>query len=79
MPFSPPDTTKWWTNRRRHSYLAMFGLFALGMSSVIASPEQLSAAAPLMIALAWIFGAIILTYVGAATIEDVIKLKEFNK
>ena len=79
MPFAPPDTRSWWTNRRRHSYLAMFGLFALGMSSVVASPEQLIAAAPLMIALAWIFGAIILTYVTAATIEDITKLKEFSK
>ena len=79
MPFSPPDTSKWWTNRRRHSYLAMLGLFSLGMSSVFASPEQLTAAAPLMIALAYIFGAVILTYVTAATIEDITKLKEFSK
>jgi hypothetical protein len=78
MPFSPPDTAKWWTNRRRHAYLAMFGLYGLGVSSVAATPEQLSAASPLMIALAWIFGVIILTYVGAATIEDVVKLKEFK-
>jgi hypothetical protein len=57
----------------------MLGLFSLGMSSVFASPEQLTAAAPLMIALAYIFGAVILTYVTAATIEDITKLKEFSK
>lgn len=78
MTFSPPDTTKWWTNRRRHSYLAMLGLFALGAAGVTASPEQLSAAMPLMLALTWIFGGIIGMYVGAATIEDVVKLKEFK-
>lgn len=75
MSLAPPDTTKWWKNRRRHAYLSILGLYGLGVASVTATPEQLSAASPLMIALAWIFGAIILTYVGAATVEDVVKLR----
>jgi hypothetical protein len=56
----------------------MFGLYGLGATAVLATPEQLSASSPLLIALAWIFGAIILTYVGAATVEDIVKLKEFK-
>jgi len=56
----------------------MFGLYGLGVSAVLATPEQLIASSPLLIALAWIFGAIILTYVGAATVEDIVKLKEFK-
>lgn len=75
---NPPDTSKWWTNRRRHSYLAMFGLYGLGITAVLATPEQMMASSPLLIALAWIFGLIILTYVGAATVEDIVKLKEFK-
>lgn len=79
MPFSPPDTTLWWKNRRRHAYMAMFGLYGLGITAVTASPEQLQAASPLLVAMAWIFGIIIIGYAGAATAEDIIKLKEFKK
>jgi peptidoglycan/LPS O-acetylase OafA/YrhL len=72
---TPPDTTTWWTNRRRHSYLSMFGLFCLIFVASLGDDKQLAAVLPLYQTLAWVFGAIILTYVGAATIEDVVKLR----
>lgn len=77
-PFLPPDTKAWWVNRRVHAYMAMVGLYLLILSAVKASPEQLSAASPLMIALAWIFGLILILYATAATVEDIVKLKEFK-
>jgi hypothetical protein len=75
----PPDTKAWWLNRRIHAYMAMMGLYLLVLSAVKASPEQLTAASPLLIALAWIFGAILILYATAATVEDVVKLKEFRQ
>ena len=75
MPLTAPDTGKWWRHRRRHSYLSLLGLFAMLVSGVFAPADQLVAAMPLLQTLAWVFGAVILTYVGAATLEDIAKLR----
>lgn len=72
---NPPDTTKWWTNRRRLAYLAMLGLFALIVATAVMPPEQVTAASPVLTALGWMFGLVLGAYVGAATIEDITKLR----
>lgn len=75
MPLTHPDKNKWWAHRRRHSYLSIAGLFAMLVSGVFAPPDQLSAAMPLFQTLSWVFGAVILTYVGSATLEEIAKLR----
>lgn len=73
------DTKVWWKNRRIHSYLSIFGLFCIMLISYYADPEQISAAAPILQTLAWIFGSIIFLFVGAATAEDITKLLSIKK
>jgi len=68
------DTKVWWKNRRIHSYLSIFGLFCIMLISALGDPKQIEAAAPILQTLAWIFGTVILLYVGAATTEDITKL-----
>ncbi|WP_305046343.1 hypothetical protein [Geoalkalibacter sp.] len=70
-----PDPGIWWTHRRRHSYLSLCGLFALPILAVVLDEGRLSAARPLLETLAWVFGAIIMSYVAAATWEDVVKIR----
>lgn len=65
-----PDTAAWWRHRRRHSYISQVGLFALIAIGLFLDSDQLSAAGPLFQTLAWIFGLIVLTYLLAATAED---------
>ena len=69
-----PDTSTWWKHRRRHSYWSLVGLFTQMLMAVWLPEPQLSVAMPLLQTLSWIFAAVILTYVGTATIEDVVKL-----
>lgn len=68
------DTRVWWKHRRRHSYLSMLELFLIGLIALIGDPEQIEAAGPILQTLAWIFGSIVLLFVGAATVEDVTKI-----
>jgi len=68
------NTKEWWTNRRKHSYLSMLGLFLIGFIALLGDPKQIEAAAPILQTLAWIFGSIVILFVGAATVEDVTKL-----
>lgn len=68
------DTKVWWKNRRIHSYLSIIGLFCIMLIAYHGDPEQISAAAPILQTLAWIFGSIIFLFVGAATTEDITKL-----
>jgi peptidoglycan/LPS O-acetylase OafA/YrhL len=70
-----PDTRDWWTNRRRHSYMSLIGLFGLALLGAFAPESQLAVSLPLFQTLAYIFGAVILTYVTAATVEDIVKLR----
>lgn len=72
---NPPDTRLWWTNRRRLAYLSMLGLFALIVAAAVMPPEQVTAASPVLTALGWMFGLVLGAYVGAATVEDVTKLR----
>ena len=70
-----PDPLKWWGHRRRHSYIALSGLFALPVAGIIMDEGRLLAIRPLLETLAWVFGAVILSYVAAATWEDVAKIR----
>ncbi len=72
MPHPTPHI--WWKHRRRHSYIALCGLFALILIGLFLDADQLGAAVPLFQTLAWVFGAIILTYVVAATADDLVKV-----
>ncbi len=74
-PVGPPDVARWWRHRRRHSYLSLAGLFLLPALAVILDPQRLEALRPLLETLAWIFGVIVLTYIGSATVEDVAKIR----
>lgn len=76
---APPDTTKWWTNRRRLAYLSMLGLFVLIAVTWAMPPEQINAATAILTAVAWMFGLVLGTYVGAATVEDITKIKAMMK
>lgn len=78
MAVSPPDTRVWWFNRRIHAYMSMVGLYGLVIVALTASPEQLEAASPLLIALAWIFGMVLFLYGGSATAEDIVKLRAYK-
>jgi len=75
MALEAPDTRLWWTNRRRLAYLSMLGLFALIAATGLMPPEQIAAASPVLTALSWMFGLVLGAYVGAATIEDITKLR----
>jgi hypothetical protein len=72
---TPPDTSMWWTNRRRIAYLSVLGLFVLIGAAMHMPAEQMSGASPLLVAIAWMFGGIIFSYVAAATAEDIVKLR----
>jgi len=78
MTYKPPDTRTWWKNRRKHSYFSLVGLFVIGIIVLLGDPKQIEAASPVLQTLTWVFGLIILTYVSASTIEDIVKLKEFK-
>ncbi len=70
-----PDPQRWWKHRRRHSYVAMCGLFGLAGICLFLDAAQLDAAAPLLQTLAWVFGAVILTYIIAATADDLVDIR----
>ena len=78
----PPDIKTWWFHRRFHSYLAAGGLFAeiaaLITLAILASPETLSAISGVLIVLALCFTAVIITYILAATREDIHLIKELR-
>jgi len=71
-----PNPERWWKNRRRHSYISLFGLFFLIVISVGMPHETITAISPLLQSIAWIFGMIILSYILAATAEDISKIKK---
>jgi len=75
MALEAPDTRIWWTNRRRLAYLSMLGLFALIVATAVLPPEQITAASPVLTAVGWMFGLVLGAYVGAATVEDITKLR----
>lgn len=70
-----PTPAIWWTHRRRHSYISLGGLFGIGLAAVVINPEQLVAASPILTTIGWAFGAIILSYIGAATLDDIVALR----
>jgi hypothetical protein len=77
--YKPPDTALWWKNRRRMAYASMSGLFILIGTGGLAPADQIAAALPLFQTIAYVFGAVILFYVTAATIEDVVKLNNWKQ
>ncbi len=70
-----PTPNVWWKHRRRHSYIALAGLFCLIPIGLFLDADQLGAAVPLFQTLAWVFGAVILTYVVAATADDLVDIR----
>ena len=68
-----PET--WWKHRRRLAYVAMAGLFALILAVMLMPEGQVVAATPVMTAVAWMFGAVLLAYVAAAAAEDLVKIR----
>lgn len=70
-----PNPARWWKHRRRHSYLSLFGLFFLIWTAIAMPSDSLEAASPVFQTIAWIFGLIILSYILAATAEDIAAIK----
>jgi hypothetical protein len=76
MPNTPhPDPGTLWKNRRRLAYMSFIALVGLGIVAWKMPPEQLEAASTLLVTLAWVWGLIIGAYVGAATMEDIAKIR----
>jgi hypothetical protein len=75
MSAEHPDPGIWWKHRRRLAYISMLGLFAEVALVYNMEPSHIAAASSLMIAVAWMFGAILGAYIGSATFEDVVKIK----
>jgi len=69
-----PDPARWWRHRRRHSYLSLAGLFALPFTASVLDPQRLAVTVPLLQTLAWVFCAVVITYVVSATGEDVSRI-----
>lgn len=70
-----PDSSTWWKHRRRHSYTALVGLFLLPIVGIILDTERLAIIIPLLQTLAWVFLLIIISYLVAATGEDIVKIR----
>ena len=70
-----PNPVDWWKHRRRIAYLCVLGLFVLIGAAHLLPADQMTGAAGLLIAIAWMFGGIIFSYVAAATAEDIAKMR----
>lgn len=74
-----PDSSTWWKHRRRHSYSALVGLFLLPVAGIVLDKDKLEVIMPLLQTLSWVFLLIIISYVVAATGEDIAKIRGAGK
>jgi len=63
-----PDPETWWYHRRLQAYIALAGLFLLGIG-LFFIPEP---AVPLAQSLAWVFVSIVIIYSGGASLVDAV-------
>jgi hypothetical protein len=54
--------------------LSLAGLFALPFTASVLDPQRLAVTVPLLQTLAWVFCAVVITYVVSATGEDVSRI-----
>lgn len=74
-----PDSSTWWKHRRRHSYSALIGLFLLPVAGIVLDKDRLEVILPLLQTLGWVFLFIIISYVVAATGEDIANIRGAGK
>lgn len=55
--------------------MSLGGLFALPVTGVVLKLERLTVILPLLQTMAWVFFFVILTYIVAATGEDIAKIR----
>lgn len=75
---SPPDTRAWWKNRRIQAYIAIAGLYTILYAVTRMSTEHLTAAMPILEVLTYVFAGVLYMYSGGATMEDIVKLRNFK-
>lgn len=66
-----PNPLRWWTNRRRMGYIALYGIVGFGIAAMavdLTEPQS-----DVISTVVWLLGAIVGCYIGGATWADIAK------